>query len=93
MDDPVAVTKELMRVTRAPIFITVPDMSSIPLSWPTNTVPWHMLEGTHVNFFNARSLSALFAPHFMPAKRFRLNNNMVSGQFIPGSIAVLFTRA
>jgi SAM-dependent methyltransferase len=92
VDKPEAVTQELMRVCRETIFITVPDMSSIPFSWPTATVPWHLLEVTHVNFFNARSLCTLFAPQFMPAKYFRIGNNVIREHFIPGSICVLFER-
>ncbi len=93
VEDPFAVARELMRVARTSVFITVPDMASIPFSWPTNTVPWHLLEGSHVNFFNARSLSALFAPHFTPARQIRIFNYMIGPHFIPGSIAILFTRA
>jgi SAM-dependent methyltransferase len=93
VDDPHAVARELMRVARTSIFITVPDISAIPLSWPTNTVPWHLLESSHLNFFNPKSLSALFRPHFVPAKQMRIFNNRIGPYFIPGSIAILFTRA
>ena len=92
VEDPHAVARELMRVARTSIFITVPDISAIPLSSPTNMVPWHLLEGSHVNFFNAKSLATLFAPHFMPAKQLRILNYMIEPRFIPGSIAILFTR-
>ena len=93
VDDPHAVASELMRVARTSIFITVPDISAIPLSSPTNMVPWHLLEASHVNFFNAKSLSTLFRPHFMPARQLRILNYMIEPRFIPGSIAILFTRA
>jgi SAM-dependent methyltransferase len=91
VDDPHAVAQELMRVASSSIFVTVPDMSCVPFSWPTNTVPWHLLEGTHVNFFNAHSLASLFRPAFAPSKLFRLYSQTISGRFIPGSIAILFT--
>jgi len=81
-----------MRVCRDTIFITVPDISSIPFSWPTGTVPWHLLERTHVNFFNARSLCTLFASQFTPSRYFWIGNDVVGGRFIPGSICVLFKR-
>jgi len=93
VSDPQAVANELMRVARISVLVTVPDMSSVPFSWPTGTVPWHLLEASHVNFFNARSVSALFRPRFVPAKRFRLFNYMVGSHFVPGSIGILFTRA
>lgn len=88
--DPHAVARELMRVCGESIFITVPDMSSIPLSWATNTVPWHLLEASHVNFFNARSLSTLFRPAFKPVKQLRIFNYNIGPHLIPGSIAILF---
>ncbi len=91
--DPHAVARELTRVCRNSVFITVPDMSCIPFSWPTNMVPWHLLEASHVNFFNARSLGTLFRPDFVPAKQFRIFNLMIGEHFVPGSIGVLFTRA
>lgn len=93
VDDPQAIANELMRVARSTIFVTVPDMSSVPLSWPTRTVPWHLLEASHVNFFNPRSLAALFAPRFTPARQVRIFNYMIGSHFIPGSIAILFNRA
>lgn len=93
VDDPHAVARELMRVARGTIFVTVPDISSIPLSWPTRTVPWHLLEGSHVNFFNPKSLAALFAPQFKPAQQIRIFNYMIGPHFIPGSIAILFERS
>ena len=91
--DPHAVANELMRVARSSVLITVPDIASIPFSWPTNTVPWHLLEASHVNFFNARSLATLFQPHFVPSRQFRIFNYMIGEHFVPGSIGVLFTRS
>jgi 2-polyprenyl-3-methyl-5-hydroxy-6-metoxy-1,4-benzoquinol methylase len=92
VDDPRAVANELMRVCRTSILITVPDMSSIPFSWPTNTVPWHLLESTHVNFFIARSLGSLFSAGYKPSRLFSLYSSMLDQHFIPGSIAILFAR-
>jgi 2-polyprenyl-3-methyl-5-hydroxy-6-metoxy-1,4-benzoquinol methylase len=93
VEDPHAVAKELMRVSRTSVFVTVPDIASIPFSWPTGTVPWHLLEASHVNFFNAKSLGTLFRPQFTPTKQFRIFNLMIGEHFVPGSIGVLFTRA
>ena len=91
VSDPHFVARELMRIARSSIFVTVPDMACIPFSYPTNTVPWHLLEGTHVNFFTALSLASIFRPAFAPAKSFRLHNFGTAERFIPGSIAMLFT--
>jgi len=86
------VIRELKRVCRSSVLVTVPDVASIPFSWPLGVVPWHLLEGTHLNFFNARSLAAVFASEFVPAKQFRTHNMELGGRFIPGSIAVLFRK-
>jgi SAM-dependent methyltransferase len=83
---------EIARVTQHSLFVTVPDMSSVPLSYQTGTVPWHLLESTHVNFFNSRSMVALFKDWFEPLKFFRFNNNSVHSKFIPGSLGVMFRR-
>jgi 2-polyprenyl-3-methyl-5-hydroxy-6-metoxy-1,4-benzoquinol methylase len=91
VSDPHFVARELMRIARSSIFVTVPDMACIPFSYPTNTVPWHLLEGTHVNFFTALSLASIFRPAFTPSKSFRLYNLVIAERFIPGSIAILFT--
>ena len=83
---------EIARVTRHSLFVTVPDMSSIPFSFQTGTVPWHLLESTHVNFFTSQSMVALFKDWFQPVKFFRFNNNSVHSKFIPGSLGVMFKR-
>jgi ubiquinone/menaquinone biosynthesis C-methylase UbiE len=43
--------KEAARVARESIVITVPDISVIPTMGKKYLVPWHLLEGSHVNFF------------------------------------------
>ncbi len=83
---------ELARVTRRMLFVSVPDMSSIPFSFLTGTVPWHLLESTHVNFFTTQSMVALFKDWFRPVKLFRFSDNLVNGRFIPGSLGVMFER-
>jgi len=54
----------LARLTRDRALITVPDMSSIPRGLAHGVVPWHLLEGSHVNFFTQGSLAATLEPHF-----------------------------
>jgi SAM-dependent methyltransferase len=44
--------------------LTVPDASAIPLGYPHLLIPWHLLEGTHVNFFNQTNLRRALEPHF-----------------------------
>jgi 2-polyprenyl-3-methyl-5-hydroxy-6-metoxy-1,4-benzoquinol methylase len=59
-----AVLAELCRVAPARLVVTVPDMSAIPLSHHNNTVPWHLLESTHLNFFTQSSLSLALLRHY-----------------------------
>ena len=92
VNDVQAYAAEIARVTRQELFVTVPDMISIPFSHATGTVPWHLLESTHVNFFTAKSMTALFAKWFRPVVYFRLANNQVNGRFVPGSVGIMFER-
>ncbi|NYZ14663.1 methyltransferase domain-containing protein [Azospirillum sp. RWY-5-1] len=68
-----AAVAEMARLTRDRLVITVPDAAAIPLGTRHQLVPWHLLEATHVNFFNQRSLHALLAPHFG-----RINSGRIS---------------
>ena len=58
------VIKELQRIVRSKVVITVPDIGAIPLLYHHGVVPWHMLEATHVNFFTLRSLQGLLERYF-----------------------------
>lgn len=55
---------ELARITNSDFIMTVPDMSSVPMCFYDNVVPWHLLEGTHVNFFNQTSLEVTLRKYF-----------------------------
>ncbi|HEY6987540.1 MAG TPA: class I SAM-dependent methyltransferase [Bryobacteraceae bacterium] len=48
---------EIARITRHSALFTVPDASAIPAGFRHSVVPWHLLEATHVNFFNQTSLT------------------------------------
>jgi SAM-dependent methyltransferase len=63
MPDPAGAVAELVRLARECVFITVPDMSSIPRGFRHGVVPWHLLEATHLNFFTQQGLEALLAPY------------------------------
>jgi len=55
---------EIARVTRRSALFTVPDASAIPAGFRHSVVPWHLLEATHVNFFNQTSLTIELRRHF-----------------------------
>lgn len=59
-----AAVKEIARLASEQAIFTVPDMSTIPLGFRHSLVPWHLLESTHVNFFNQSSLLATLKPFF-----------------------------
>ena len=48
---------EIARITRHSALFTVPDASAIPCGFRHSVVPWHLLEATHLNFFNQTSLT------------------------------------
>ncbi len=55
---------EIARIAIRKVLITVPDATAIPLGFRHGSVPWHLLESTHVNFFNQESLASALKPHF-----------------------------
>jgi hypothetical protein len=55
---------DMARIASERVVITVPDVSAIALGARHQLVPWHLLESTHVNFFNQTSLEASLRPHF-----------------------------
>jgi len=56
--------REIARLTSWQAVFTVPDASAIPIGFRHALVPWHLLEGSHVNFFNQKSLESLLQPYF-----------------------------
>ncbi|HJZ10503.1 MAG TPA: class I SAM-dependent methyltransferase [Acidobacteriota bacterium] len=71
--------KEVWRITEDVVVITVPDMSAIPVCFPHNVVPWHLLESTHVNFFNQVSLELLLKKYFPRVEIARIGLNITNG--------------
>ncbi len=62
VQDYLSVLKEINRVSRKKFIMTVPDITAIPRCFPQSVVPWHLLEGTHVNFFTEKSLKNTLSP-------------------------------
>jgi 2-polyprenyl-3-methyl-5-hydroxy-6-metoxy-1,4-benzoquinol methylase len=92
LDDLAMAVEELQRVARSDIFVTVPDISAIPLLSPHAVVPWHLLEATHVNFFSPRAIESLFEPTFEAIERYRIGRVVVNGTVTFTSLAVRFRR-
>ena len=55
---------EMARLTSGRLVLTTPDISAIPVGFRASLIPWHLLEGTHVNFFTQTSLRKLLEPYF-----------------------------
>jgi SAM-dependent methyltransferase len=81
--------QEMARVCRGQVFLTVPDISVIPLLHKRNVVPWHLLESTHVNFFNQTSLEKLLKRYFHLADFFRLGPCNINGTWYRESLVAL----
>lgn len=56
--------QEISRAVRHRALFSVPNAEVIPYFKDWESVPWHMLEGDHKNFFTRSSLRELLAPHF-----------------------------
>jgi 2-polyprenyl-3-methyl-5-hydroxy-6-metoxy-1,4-benzoquinol methylase len=62
--DPDSFLRELRRVIRRRLVISVPNIELLPYMHYVGAVPWHLLAGDHVNFFSRTSLSHLVLRHF-----------------------------
>jgi len=52
--------KELARIVKKKMIVSVPDINSIPICCHNSVVPWHILEANHVDFFTQNSLGSFF---------------------------------
>jgi hypothetical protein len=71
--------QEIARVCGGTFIVTVPDMSAVPLCFPHGVIPWHLLESTHVNFFNQTSLEVELSPYFSHLEFGRLHPVEING--------------
>ena len=80
---------EIARIVTKKVVITVPDMSCLPAGSCSGFIPWHLLEGSHVNFFNPVSLRELLSHYFDSVTLFQLAHSRVNGIFMPGSMGAI----
>lgn len=66
--DPDAFLAEIRRVCCGRLLISVPNLELIPYFHRYLSVPWHLLEGDHKNFFTRASLRRLLLGHFRSAE-------------------------
>lgn len=75
----VSAIEEIVRIARDRVIFTVPDASAIPLGFRNGVVPWHLLEGSHVNFFTQQSLAAALKPYFHKIDFARIGGVSING--------------
>lgn len=86
--DPHSAVKEISRLASEQVIFTVPDISAIPIGFRHSLVPWHLLEGTHVNFFTQTSLHRLLKPFFANVEFGRIGGcRMNDSQFFTSLVA------
>ncbi len=90
--NPTKALAEMARLTRDKLLLTVPDIAAIPHGFRHGVVPWHLLEGTHVNFFTQRSLTAVLEPHFKRMEFGRIVGFRVNDTLIHTSLVVVCSR-
>jgi SAM-dependent methyltransferase len=81
-----AALADIARLTTERAIFTVPDASVIPIGFRHNIVPWHLLEGTHVNFFTQTSFMRVLQPHFSTIEFGRLGPSNVNDTFFHVSL-------
>ena len=77
-----AAIHDIARIATEKVIFTVPDASGIPAGFRHGVVPWHLLEGTHVNFFTQSSLldalkGSFSAVEFARIGGMRLNDSVI----------------
>lgn len=92
LEDSESVMAELSRVCKSQILVTVPDLSGIPLNHKNGVVPWHLLESTHVNFFNPTSLESFLSKWFSSIELYRISRNETNATQWWGGLMALARR-
>jgi len=64
IDEPDPFLKEIARIIRGRALFSVPNLEVLPYFKDWEVVPWHLLEGSHRNFFTRTSLRTLLEKHF-----------------------------
>ena len=84
--------REISRLASEQAVFTVPDMSAVPIGFRHSLVPWHLLEGTHVNFFNQQSLACVLKPFFSKIEFSRIGACSINDSRVFTSIVALCTK-
>lgn len=74
-----AAIRELSRLARQRVLVTVPNIDAIPLLAPHYCIPWHLLEEDHRNFFTIKTLKREFTTYFPNITSLRLHPKQING--------------
>jgi 2-polyprenyl-3-methyl-5-hydroxy-6-metoxy-1,4-benzoquinol methylase len=77
--EPEPVMQEIARICKGNLLVTVPDISVIPLHHKHGVVPWHLLESTHVNFYNPTSLQHFLSRWFPEVELYKIGRTQTNG--------------
>ncbi|MBP0003655.1 MAG: class I SAM-dependent methyltransferase [Cyanobacteria bacterium SBC] len=89
VSDPDKVLSELARIARDRAVFTVPNINAIPLCFPHQVVPWHLLEATHFNFFTQASLYKILSQYFSRVEFMQIHPVTVNGTLFFISLAAI----
>jgi len=59
LPEPIVALREAFRVATKNVLISVPNIDVLPIMSKYQIVPWHILEGTHVNCFTPKILESV----------------------------------
>jgi SAM-dependent methyltransferase len=84
--------RDIARLAIETVIFTVPDMSAIPIGFRHGAVPWHLLEGTHVNFFTQQSLKQALQAHFSKIEFGRVGLSHFNGSMFYVSLVAVCSK-
>lgn len=83
---------EIARISKRMFILTVPDANGIVRAHAQNVAPWHLLEGTHVNFFTQKNLAPILAKHWQHLDFRKITFNHLPDTFYANSLACVCTK-
>ncbi len=87
-----AAIRDIARIAGESAIFTVPDASAIAIGYRHGAIPWHLLESSHVNFFNQQSLKRALEPHFSKVDFGRIGECRFNDSVFYFSLAAVCTK-
>ncbi len=83
---------EIARISKHKFILTVPDAIGIARAHAQNVAPWHILEGTHVNFFTQKNLTPILSKYWKKLDFRKITFNTLPDTFYANSLACVCTK-